>query len=298
MPNICGFNVTIGCDPELFIRNEDKQLISAYGLIKGTKEDPFSVDKGAVEVDGMAAEFLIDPANDEDEFNNNIDTVLSSLKGMLPHGYEFDFSPVAEFGEEYIKSQPYEARVLGCSPDFNAYTGLPNPVPNGNADFRTASGHIHIGWTSNVDPYHPNHFEACCDLTKALDYHLGAVSSLIDPDQKRRELYGKLGAFRPKPYGMEYRVLSNFWVDKPYLRYWVFNVVSGTFEWLLENYNSQLDNRTYSFFDPEFNTNFILTPEELMLDPTNPKNRKAALKFMNTQSYNTPKFYRDKLKAA
>jgi hypothetical protein len=43
-----------------------------------------------------------------------------------------------------------------------------------------------------------------------------------DNDVERRELYGKAGAYRPKPYGCEYRVLSNRWLTSSTLIGWVF----------------------------------------------------------------------------
>jgi hypothetical protein len=36
-------------------------------------------------------------------------------------------------------------------------------------------------------------------------------------------MYGKAGAFRPKPYGMEYRVLSNKWLTNTRLQSWVYD---------------------------------------------------------------------------
>lgn len=219
---INGLNFTIGADPEFFVARGGKP-VSAYGLVPGTKKEPFKVDNGAVQVDGMALEFNINPADTEKDFINNLDVVLKTILAMVP-GYEMYPAPVAEFGKEYIQAQPEEAKMLGCDPDFNAYTKDANPRPNGDAPFRTASGHVHIGWTNGVDPHDPGHFEACCTLSKMLDLRLGIPSLIWDKDKKRRSLYGQPGCFRPKSYGMEYRVLSNAWLNPkhPHLRKLVF----------------------------------------------------------------------------
>lgn len=42
--------------------------------------------------------------------------------------------------------------------------------------------------------------------------YLGLPSVLKDPDTKRRSLYGKAGCFRLTPYGLEYRVLSSYFL--------------------------------------------------------------------------------------
>ena len=82
----------------------------------------------------MALEFNIDPANTEDEFVLSIDTVMGQLAAMVPE-YRIVITPVAEFGYEYIKSQPEEAKELGCDPDYNAYTGKENPRANADLPF-------------------------------------------------------------------------------------------------------------------------------------------------------------------
>ena len=229
-PNGTAYNFKIGADPEFFVC-KDGRPVSAYGLIPGTKDRPYKVPMGAVQVDGMALEFNIDPADSFTEFDNHMDRVLSAIIKMVP-GYEVLVesavmggqqvslpSSVAEFGEAYISSQPKEAKELGCMPDYNAYTKQANPRPNADMPFRTASGHVHIGWTTEaVDPSDEGHLEACRALAKSLDVWLGLPSLLWDKDTKRRELYGQPGAFRPKPYGMEYRVLSNKWITNPLLR--------------------------------------------------------------------------------
>lgn len=222
------YDFTIGADPEFFVSQGGKP-VSAWGLIPGDKKDPYKVPYGAVQVDGMALEFNINPAKGEAGFLRNLDAVMHQIMDMVP-GYEYYDRPVAEFGKEYIDQQHPDAKRLGCEPDFNAYTGDVNPTPDADTPFRTASGHVHIGWTNGVDPMDPGHFEACRVLTKALDVFLGVPSLYWDDDVKRRQLYGKAGAFRPKPYGMEYRTLSNRWLrpDLPYLRKLIFgNVVEA-----------------------------------------------------------------------
>lgn len=227
-----GYDIKIGADPEFFVKKFGK-LWSAHGLIPGSKDHPFKVKKGAVQVDGMALEFNIDPADSYSQFEENMSTVFTEITKMVP-GYELFIEPVADFGLDYIKSQPKEAGELGCSPDFNAYTKEANPRPNENTPFRTASGHVHIGWTNGVDINDPGHLEACRTLTKSLDLYLGVPSLIWDQDERRRSLYGAAGAFRPKPYGMEYRVLSNKWINNPVLRSLVYHntidAIKATFE--------------------------------------------------------------------
>lgn len=216
-------DILIGADPELFVK-KNGESVSAYGLIDGDKKNPVKVNKGAVQVDGMALELNIDPAKDGVEFTENINTVLTELRNMVPKEYAFDISPVAHFGSEYIKDQPEAARELGCDPDYNTYTRAVNPRPSGDLGFRTASGHIHIGWTNNMDPMDPGHFEACLMATKQLDYLLYPLSLAWDEDRIRSSMYGKPGSFRPKPYGVEYRVLSNAWLKDPQISTFVANV--------------------------------------------------------------------------
>lgn len=204
--------ILIGCDPEFFVKKDGKH-VSAYNLVPGTKSNPHFVEAGAVQVDGMALEYNIVPARNVIEFVQYNGIVREELRKMVPAEYEFDFVPVAHFERDYINSQPTVARVLGCNPDYNAYTGKTNSPPDSDMNFRTASGHVHIGWTNGMDPYDPEHFEACCMLAKQLDHSLYLASLIYDPDRTRQELYGKPGAFRPKSYGMEYRVVSNAWLS-------------------------------------------------------------------------------------
>lgn len=209
----------IGADPEVFVKQQGVYR-SAHNLVPGTKLNPHPVRNGAVQVDGMALEFNIDPSDSEDAWVFNLTSVIAQLREMVPD-YEVVADPVATFDPEYLLSQPREALELGCDPDFNAWTGDVNTKPEAVRPIRTGAGHVHIGWTEGENS--PEHFALCQRIIKQLDFYLGLPSMFYDNDVERRELYGKAGAFRPKSYGCEYRVLSNRWLASESLMRWVFS---------------------------------------------------------------------------
>jgi hypothetical protein len=216
----------IGCDPEVFVK-KDGVFKSAFGLIQGDKKNPQKIRNGAVQVDGMALEFNIDPAHNEDQFAFNVQDVYDQMKQMVP-GFEVVAAPVAHFPMEYIRSQPAAAVELGCDPDYNAWTGDVNDKPDGERPMRTASGHIHIGWTNDQDPNHPEHISQVNAAMRQMDFFLGLPSVMYDEDKERREMYGKAGCCRYKPYGGEYRTLSNAWLKSEKLTRWAYrNAVAG-----------------------------------------------------------------------
>lgn len=233
-------NILIGADPELFVFDKTTdQLVSGCDLIPGTKAVPHRVEGGAVQVDGMALEFNIDPCKTSKEFSAKVGQVVSQMQSMLPENYGLLALPTAHFGKEMIDAQPEHAKELGCEPDFNAYTGgAANPRPNAEKPFRTGAGHIHIGWGEGIDITDPQHIQVCCVLSKQLDYWLGVAAMTWDTDSERRTLYGDKGSFRPKSYGMEYRPLSNAWVADPKLREIVFDLVHLAWMKLEQSYPS------------------------------------------------------------
>lgn len=211
--------ILVGCDPEVFVK-KNGVFQSAWNLIKGDKKNPQPVRRGAVQVDGMALEFNIDPAATEDEFCINVQDVFAQLKAMVPE-FEVVAVPVAHFTEEYMKKQPAASLELGCDPDYNGWTGEVNIKPNGQRPMRTASGHVHIGWTNVDDPMSEAHLFQANMAVRQLDFFLGLPSLEYDKDTERREMYGKAGCCRYKKYGVEYRTLSNAWLRSEKLMRWV-----------------------------------------------------------------------------
>lgn len=230
-------NLRVGCDPEVFVFNvKTQEHVSAHGLLPGTKDRPHDVKDGMVQVDGMAAEFGIDPAPDEKTFVRNIRSVMRQLQAMLPKDHIISVKSTASFSKEIMDAQPPEALELGCEPDFNCYTGRENPTPDATDKlYRTGGGHVHVGWGGGMDVLDPTHLQDCQALVAEMDYQLGIPSLHWDGDFERRTLYGAPGAFRPKPYGLEYRSLSNQWLLKEeYVRY-VFRQTKAAYKAMLDN---------------------------------------------------------------
>jgi hypothetical protein len=248
---INGEPVTIGADPEIFIHKQGR-FVNPFQIIPGTKEAPHLVEGGAVQVDGMALEFNIDPVTTYDQFQYKLDKVYETLMKMVD-GYEVNTSPVITLPEDI----PEDQKIMGCSPDLNVYTEESNPPPPADTNIRAAGGHIHIGGFLSTDAH--TNYKNCLQLGKLMDKYVGVYSLLWDKDDSRRAIYGKAGSIRLKPYGMEYRVLSNQWLFNKRITKFVFlqtmkavrALRSGEYVSQDNYYRNIIDqgNRTSLFFD-------------------------------------------------
>lgn len=200
--------ITIGADPELFLVDASGKFISSIGLIGGTKANPKQIGEGcAVQEDNVAVEFNIKPATKVDEFIQSTNYALEYLtKTALDKGLFLSVTASKEFDDDQL--QHPKAKQFGCTPDLNAWTMMQNDPPHAVGNLRTCGGHIHFGGLKGMDRFQLGRW---CDVTMALP------SLLEDEDDKRRELYGSAGSIRIKPYGIEYRTLSNYWLRTPEL---------------------------------------------------------------------------------
>lgn len=199
---------TVGADPEMFIINETTgEVVSSIGLIPGEKDDAYrakDMPEGyGIETDNILAEFNIPPCKTKEEFINAMnymkDYIRKFVKNVNPE-LNIKCSASEMVGSDQLRSP--EAKMFGCSVDFNAYTEDSNPKPCGEStNLRSAGCHIHLG-------YDPKSYESSIELLKLMDVFVGLPSILIDKDDRRRSLYGKAGCFRLTSYGIEYRVLS------------------------------------------------------------------------------------------
>lgn len=219
--------ILIGADPELFCQHtKTGKFVSAHDLVPGSKDSPVSVVGGAVQVDGVAAEFNVNPTDDLETFIDQINTVFGTLEQIVKSqnpNLILVAQPTAVFDRTYFDELPDVVKVLGCDPDFNAWLdGAENKKPDNTESFRTGGGHIHLGWRDPSLPINEAHRFDCVEMVKQLDTCLYVPSLAWDRDRKRQLLYGKMGAHRPKPYGVEYRSLSNAWLRDPKIIEYIF----------------------------------------------------------------------------
>lgn len=209
-------SITIGADPEFFIRRVDNgAVVPICGLLGGTKGKPVAVGHYGVQEDNVMAEYNIPPTNDYTLFATHVsrgrDAVIRHLNKAHPGMYEpLLYGNAVAFPLSDL-SHP-QAMTFGCSPDFDGYAmGAPNPrIPpeslvDGSAAWRFAGGHVHLGYKEKANLV-PEYIAA-----QFADLFIGLSVLAFDKQGKRRQFYGTPGRYRPTPYGIEYRTLSNFW---------------------------------------------------------------------------------------
>lgn len=217
---------TKGCDPELFLKDKATgEFISSIGLIGGSKDFPMPIGEGcAVQEDNVAVEFNIPPASTAQAFVDSINYNLNYLReraaGM---GLELCIQPSAVFNDAQLMNPA--AQEFGCEPDFNAWKdGEQNPRPKAdNPNLRSAGGHIHIALPEGMSKL---------EVVKAMDLFVGCQMLEFDKDTDRRKLYGNPGAFRSKPYGVEYRTASNAWITSDERIRWVWDQTERAVEFV------------------------------------------------------------------
>lgn len=219
---------SIGTDSECFLTDSKGKFISAVGKIGGSKEAPMPVlDRPgfALQEDNVAVEFNIPPAYSEDEFVQHCKDIKQEMEARVSKmGFKVQYKASATFNSDELNTP--QAQTMGCDVDYNAWTVMPNKRPRGDAtSMRTTGAHIHVGFEPSIINPIP--------YVRAMDLFCGVPSLLLDKDMQRRLLYGRAGAFRPKPaYGFEYRVLSGFFIGDDDLVRWMYKQTKKAIEFV------------------------------------------------------------------
>lgn len=233
--------ILVGADPELFMQDAQGAFVSAIGRIGGSKRAPRPLPLGdgfAVQEDNVAVEFNIPPADSREQFVNYINRTMSFLSDEVGKlGLHFvNVSATNKWSAEDMAHPA--AHEFGCDPDFNAWDGgKRNPRPKAtDTTLRTCGGHVHVGLKMRS-------MEQMLKAVKMMDLFTSVPAQIMDHGELRKQLYGKAGAFRKKPYGFEYRSLSNFWALSPTLTGWVYDATQQAMDALLNNKINPDDDR-------------------------------------------------------
>ena len=203
-------NFSIGSDFELFLKNDDGKIINAETIIPGSKYEPMVVDNWrTISYDNILAEATINPVTTEEQYIEEMTFMLKYLAEYVrPHGLSLDIYPARMVDDDQLQTE--NAKTLGCEEDFNVYDQAVNPKPLATTGLRTAGAHFHIVWDNFT-------VEDGIELIKACDVFMAIPMMLIEPETKRRQLYGKAGCIRfikhNGQHGMEYRTLSGYIAD-------------------------------------------------------------------------------------
>ena len=209
--------VTFGSDPEVFLKKDGKvigseKVIPEIGFTSrgrtvwdlngnSTRVPIYSVIR-----DGVQAELNVLPHTCRQSFSSHLASEFRLLASKLPKGVGVDFSATVDVTPEEMESLSPKSQAFGCAPSLNAYGDNEMSIQDASKYYkRSAGGHIHLGFR----PTSPQH------TTIILDILLGNTCVLLDRDEgnkERRKVYGKAGEYRIPDHGLEYRVLSNFWL--------------------------------------------------------------------------------------
>lgn len=223
------YPVSLGCDPELFLK-QGSNIIGSEKVITSI---------GEVIRDGVQVEF--NPQNEycRQDLGRNIKRCFDNLRSQLKAGINPDFNISIEVSDEEYNSLGNDAKQLGCKASKSSYKERSKITKSKKTTKqRSAGGHIHLGYGDSMTYEAMKEEEAVVTL---LDIIVGNTCVLIDRDPgniTRRKLYGRAGEYRTTSYGLEYRVLSNFWLRHYVIFSLVFNLARFAVRILATDYDT------------------------------------------------------------
>lgn len=245
--------LSFGSDPEFMLLDAQGRYKSAIGIIKGGKENKVDLGGGAqVFYDNVLMELNIPVSRSEEEALATFRKVFKTVTNLI---YPFRMKPQASVVYPVSEVKHPHALVFGCDPEYDAYTleQMNPPVCEEGNSFRSAGGHIHLGYDKEEYPLlakiksdgdRSDRDWGRIYVLRMMDLFIGIPSLLIDHDPTsaaRRKLYGKAGSHRPKEeYGLEYRATSNFWLQTPKLTSLIYKLSQFTVNFVKERRHEKM----------------------------------------------------------
>ena len=198
----------LGSDPEFFFVKK-KEMVPSKDVVPEKTGEGWSRSPKWVIRDGFQGE--LNPASDtcRQSAGSMIALALIEAKSLADKsGHSISFKMGHVVSDKQWKRATKEEKRFGCSPTMNIYSPRSRIVTGMRERFRAAGGHVHFSLMENQK-------ENLSRLVAVMDIVVGNTCVMIDRDPnnaRRRKIYGRAGEYRVKSYGMEYRVLSNFWL--------------------------------------------------------------------------------------
>jgi hypothetical protein len=237
-----GHNYVSGTDPEFFIVDSKDQVIPASRFLQK------KTASRQVYFDGLQAEIAPSAQGCLEQLSNGINALLVNALGnaqridptaRITARNAFQFTPLQM---EKFTDADLQFR---CSSSLNIYDDVA-AAPSDPREYlwRFAGGHIHIGTGVRSAP-------VMKAIVRALDGIVGVAGVSLArnfDNPERRRMYGRAGEFRLPRHGLEYRVLSNFWMCSSLIFHLVFELAryayrigeSGAFDCLYEGTEEEI----------------------------------------------------------
>ncbi len=229
----------LGSDPEIFIKTKDNIIVGSEVMLQGDIEFDF----GKIVRDGIQVEFNPTPANNPNDFKENINKSIDVAK-RIANDINLDvvLDQVVNITQETMDSLSDDSKVFGCMPSYNAYDNyIKLPKDASKVMYRSGGGHIHISSEDEeVREFIINNRDV---IVKNLDRLLGMILLTYENTDdviKRRTYYGRAGEYRKPNYGLEYRVPSNIWLSLDIYNS-IFILIERAIDMAMNNNTSLLD---------------------------------------------------------
>lgn len=191
---------TVGSDPEFFFKKDGK-IVPSIDVIPPHDEH--------VVRDGFQGELNPLAASCRQSAGYYVGTAMTQAAAYAKDaGAKILLAVGVTVSDDVWKKAPVTIKRFGCNPTINAHEAEFKRVTGLRERFRAAGGHIHYSCPDSAR-------DNANSLVTVWDFIVGNTFVLIDRDPnnaRRRINYGRAGEYRIKPYGIEYRVLSNFWL--------------------------------------------------------------------------------------
>jgi hypothetical protein len=199
-------DLQFGTDAEFFIQDSAGKVVPASKYIPGLKSKPFVLENGVCHPDGLSLEVGCPPSDTPQGMLVNLFKVIDEVKvkyldpnGLTIHSRMYTDSSV-------VQDATKEDLEFGCGSEYDARSTrmFKQSDRDTSQKLRFSGFHIHLGYTEQEDNYFT--YLDSSTLVKALDRLVQRYDLGTTPERSMQ--YGGLGAFRVKPYGIEYRCMD------------------------------------------------------------------------------------------